>query len=79
MNVKDVIEKYGSYICEFVSHHKHTFVFEMEETGILVFADGIYRSQIPSQISVEDISEEFRIMVCRFPDGTYTTNRKSKN
>jgi hypothetical protein len=79
MNVKDVIEKYARVTCNFVSHHKHTFVFEMEETGILVFADGIYRSNIPSQISVEDISEEFRIMVCRFPDGTYTTNRKSKN
>jgi hypothetical protein len=79
MNVKDVIEEYGRYTCNFVSYHKYTFVFEVEETGILVFADGIYRSNIPSKMSVEDINEEFRIMVCRFSDGTYTTNRRSKN
>jgi hypothetical protein len=78
MNVKDVIEKYGSYICEFVSYYKYTFVFEMEETGILVFAgedaEDIYRAEMSAQMVLLDIDKQAVITACNLSDGTLITN-----
>jgi hypothetical protein len=78
MNVKDIIEKYGSYTCNFVSYYKYSFVFEMEETGILVFAgedaEDIYRADISAQMVLLDIDKQAVITACKLSDGTYITN-----
>jgi hypothetical protein len=78
MNVKDIVEEYGRYTCNFISYHKYTFVFEMEETGILVFvgedAEDIYRAEMSAQMVLLDIDKQAVITACNLSDGTYITN-----
>jgi hypothetical protein len=78
MKVSDIVKKYGSYTCNFVSYYKYNFVFEMEETGILVFAgedaEDIYRAKMSSEMLLLDIDKQAEITACKLSDGTYITN-----
>jgi hypothetical protein len=78
MKVSDILEKYAMCTCNFVSYYKYTFVFEMEETGILVFAgedaEDIYRAEMSAQMVLLDIDKQTVITACNLSDGTYITN-----
>jgi hypothetical protein len=73
MKVSDIVKKYGSYICEFVSYYNGRFEYAIEEVGVQVFVSDTDKPYLVPIMSLSEIDKEATITTFRFPDGSYIT------
>jgi hypothetical protein len=78
MKVSDIVKKYGSYICEFVSYYNGRFEYAIEEVGIQVFVADTNKPYLVPIMSLSEINKEAVITAFRFPDGSYITEEFDK-